>query len=344
MYQECLNNKFVVFTTDIDLKAHEIDEHGASLSRQQRIRQARVDVDLNYSSSRDSSRRQPKQTKSNNKNVVSLSSEDFPDINGGPSSAQLMTQRMATLQVNKKDDWPSLGDERPLVAETNPPTESSSSSSSSQQAPAISRQAAAFDRIADLFKNVDKSIKFRQYTRQFEEGSISSKKWFELSDELCDKNDTLSEKIFEQTKDLLSSKAKIVELERVWNHKNNPTGSQSPQVLVINPKKPKPVRGTWDKVALAAQDAGGFAINKTPWSSNSRTSSESDLQSLFPALPTSDAHTSRRADISSMIKRNEERYTWGESSSSAANTDAEDNENRQRKKKKGKQVLFRVGL
>lgn len=97
-------------------------------------------------------------------------------------------------------------------------------------------------------------------------------------------------------------------------------------------------------MALAAQDAGGFAINKTPWSSNSRTSSESDLQSLFPALPTSDAHTSRRADISSMIKRNEERYTWGESSSSAANTDAEDNENRQRKKKKGKQVLFRVGL
>lgn len=80
--------------------------------------------------------------------------------------------------------------------------------------------------------------------------------------------------------------------------------------------------------------------------------SEQDLQQLFPALPTS-AGPSRRADINAMIKKTHTN-AWGESSSSAVNTDSEYSEDnngmmdtangRKKKGKKGKQVLFRVGL
>lgn len=128
--------------------------------------------------------------------------------------------------------------------------------------------------------------------------------------------------------------------------------SQQPQVLVVNPKKPTHSRGgVWDKVALAAQGAGAFpplAKKSSPWSSttSSRTASEQDLQSLFPALPTSNLHSSRRADINALLKKNDDQRTWGESSSSAVNTDSEESQDNRLKKKnkKGKQVLFRVGL
>jgi hypothetical protein len=118
--------------------------------------------------------------------------------------------------------------------------------------------------------------------------------------------------------------------------------------------------GVWDKVASAAVDAGATRSStvfppvqsKTPWSGTStpRTASESDLQQLFPALPS--AGPSRRADINSMIKKNTN--AWGESAGVNNNntitttTDSEysdiDTTNRKKKGKKGKQILFRVGL
>ncbi|KAG1497358.1 hypothetical protein G6F49_008750 [Rhizopus delemar] len=357
MYQECLNNKFVVFATDIDLKAHEIDEHGSSLSRQQRAKQARVDVNLNYSGSnrdqRQQQQQQQQQQQRNNNSQVRLTAEDFPVINGSSSSVPLLVNQMASLQIkrNGQEEWPSLGNEG--RSSPNVIAESSSSSSSNAQPGIISRQAAAFDRIADMFKNLDKMIKFRQYIKQYTvEMSMNSETFVKSVHKLCDKNNVIAQKVFDQTKDLISNDAQKIDMERAWNHKKNPNASQQPQVLVVNPKKPTHSRGgVWDKVALAAQGAGAFpplAKKSSPWSSttSSRTASEQDLQSLFPALPTSNLHSSRRADINALLKKNDDQRTWGESSSSAVNTDSEESQDNRLKKKnkKGKQVLFRVGL
>lgn len=152
----------------------------------------------------------------------------------------------------------------------------------------------------------------------------------------------------------------------------NSDDTSSPRVLVVNPaskqqrkqgitSKKKP--GVWDKVASAAMDAGGYSNSsssssipfppiqsKTPWSGTStpRVNSSSDLQQLFPALPSS-AGPSRRAELDTLLRKSN-RNAWGESSSSMAsesefsdNTNTNDT-NRKKKGKKGKQVLFRVGL
>jgi len=145
----------------------------------------------------------------------------------------------------------------------------------------------------------------------------------------------------------------------------------SPRVLVVNPaskqqrkqgtaSKKKP--GVWDKVASAAMDAGGYSSSssspfppiqsKTPWSGTStpRANSNSDLQQLFPALPSSAAGPSRRAELDNLLRKSN-RNAWGggESTSSIASeselsSDNTNDTNRKKKGKKGKQVLFRVGL
>lgn len=129
-------------------------------------------------------------------------------------------------------------------------------------------------------------------------------------------------------------------------------------MLTVNPRKPKVSnKGVWGKVALAARDAGAFPplpttrlTQPSPWSSSaasSRTGSEQNLQDLFPALPTSSTHSSRRADINAMLRKKNDNRWSNEPYSSALSTDTDsqdESDSKQKKKKKGKQVLFRVGL
>jgi hypothetical protein len=132
----------------------------------------------------------------------------------------------------------------------------------------------------------------------------------------------------------------------------NPTSNQTRRLQA------KKKLGVWDKVASAAVDAGAIRStfppiqSKTPWSGTStpRTNSESDLQQVFPALPSSASSASRRADFNSMLRKTN-RNAWGETSAndseySDANTDDTNasNNRKGKKGKKGKQILFRVGL
>lgn len=208
-------------------KYSKIDEHGSSLSRQQRAKQARVDVNLNYSGSnrdqRQQQQQQQQQQQRNNNSQVRLTAEDFPVINGSSSSVPLLVNQMASLQIkrNGQEEWPSLGNEG--RSSPNVIAESSSSSSSNAQPGIISRQAAAFDRIADMFKNLDKMIKFRQYIKQYTvEMSMNSETFVKSVHKLCDKNNVIAQKVFDQTKDLISNDAQKIDMERAWNHKKNP--------------------------------------------------------------------------------------------------------------------------
>ncbi|PHZ11981.1 uncharacterized protein RHIMIDRAFT_251791 [Rhizopus microsporus ATCC 52813] len=309
MYKECLNNKFVVFDTDIDLKAHE-------------------------------------QTSSK----IRLIEDDFPSINGSTTAVPLVTHRMQSLQLIGREEWPSLGEGR-----------SSPSSSATTPEPSkptiISRQAAALDRVADTLRNLDKMLQFRKYINQYtKEMTLTSEAFVDSVHELCNKDMKLTSKVLEHTKDMIDHDLQKADLERVWNHKKNP--SAAPQVLTVNPRKPKVSnKGVWGKVALAARDAGAFPplpttrlTQPSPWSSSaasSRTGSEQNLQDLFPALPTSSTHSSRRADINAMLRKKNDNRWSNEPYSSTLSTDTDsqdESDSKQKKKKKGKQVLFRVGL
>ncbi|KAI8091018.1 uncharacterized protein B0P05DRAFT_504577 [Gilbertella persicaria] len=339
-YKECLENKFVVFDTDIDLKAHEVKEHVNTLSRQQRAKQSRVDVNLNYTSS------QPQQQRGRQaKKTVQLSAQDFPDINGSVNPNALLSSRMASTSLSEpQEQWPTLGEEV-------------KSSSSEPETAVVSRHAAALDRIADMIKSVDKVIKFRQYVTKYTSLSMDAASFVNSIYGLCDQDMDLTDKVIAGAKDLIDNRALKSDIIHAWNIKKNPSLSNdthSPRVLIVDPKRSqsKKKKGVWDKVASAAIDAGGIRPpsfpplqSKTPWSGSStpRTASDADLQQLFPALPTSSG-TSRRADINALLRKPHQN-AWNESTTNEEQEEEEEESNTKKKKgKKGKQVLFRVGL
>lgn len=348
-YKECLDNKFVVFDSDIDLKAHEVSEHGNGISRQQRGKQTearRVDVNINYGQQRNTSRA------SSSRQPVNLSAEDFPDIHGSTSPSTFISPRMGALQLSQQEQWPTLGEDT-NSGRSSPANESDTSM--------VSRHAAALDGIADTFKSFEKVVKFRQLTNAFTSLSSDAESYVNGVYELCDQDADKTAKVLNGAKDLVDNRTLKNEMVRTWNQKKNPSMVESPRVLVVKSptsqgKRPgqKKKAGVWDKVASAAVDAGAvipqqhLMQSKTPWSGTTQQP-QGDLQQLFPALPSSAGPSSRRADIQSMIKKNNTN-AWGDSTSnleseySDNNEDTNNNNNRKKKGKKGKQVLFRVGL
>ncbi|KAI8328664.1 hypothetical protein BD560DRAFT_441782 [Blakeslea trispora] len=354
-YRECLDNKFVVFDTDIDLKAHEMKEHSNTLSRQQRANKSRVDVNLNYASSSQpaKSRRQEDRT------GAQLSASDFPDINGSANPVALLSSRMASSSLSspQREEWPTLGEE-PSTGRSTP----NSSAAIESESAIVSRHAAALDRVADIFKNLDKVIKFRQLVTDYTSLRTSAQSFVNSVHQLCDQDADLSAKVLTGAKDLIDNRALKSDMVKAWNNKKHPSPgneSASPRVLVVDPESSKrsshtnkKKTGVWDKVASAAIDAGAvhntarFAPlqSKTPWSgaSSPRTVSDNDLQQLFPALPTA-SNASRRADIQNLLKKPNQ-TAWDSDSTQPLSEHEENNQNRKKKGKKGKQVLFRVGL
>lgn len=191
-----------------------IAEHGSTLSRQQRARQARVDVNLNYASSNSSSTSGHNQQQTSSK--IRLIEDDFPSINGSTTAVPLVTHRMQSLQLSGREEWPSLGEGR-----------SSPSSSATTPEPSkptiISRQAAALDRVADTLRNLDKMLQFRKYINQYtKEMTLTSEAFVDSVHELCNKDMKLTSRVLEHTKDMIDHDLQKADLERVWNHKKNP--------------------------------------------------------------------------------------------------------------------------
>ncbi|GAA5811864.1 hypothetical protein MFLAVUS_005310 [Mucor flavus] len=354
IYKECLDNKFVVFDSDIDLKAHEVETHGNGLSRQQRAKQSearRVDVNLNYGQSRNGSGSSSNRQQQQQSQSIRLTAEDFPDMNGSTrTSPSFLNARLGSLQLTEQDHWPTLGEDNNTSGRSSPANESDTG--------IVSRHAAALDGIADMLKNFSKVVKFRQLTTAFTSLSIDTDTYVNSVYDLCDKDAEFTAKVLKSAKDLVDNRTLKSEMVRTWNQKKNPR-EESPRVLVVNAPNGKRTAnqkkkaGVWDKVASAAVDAGAvrptfppLAQSTTPWSGSStpRNTSHNDLQQLFPALPT--ATSSRRADINAMLNKSNVN-AWGETSSTNT-TETEDSDvntaNRKKKGKKGKQVLFRVGL
>jgi hypothetical protein len=216
-YKECLDNKFVVFESDIDLKAHEVKEHGNTLSRQQRAKQSRVEVNLNYSSSQQ--QQQQRNNSRGRQSNIGLSAEDFPDINGSVNTSALLSSRLASTSLSEQEQWPTLGEDISNSGRSSP---AQSSSANESDTGIVSRHAAALDRVADVFKNVEKVIKFRQLTTGFTSLSTDADTYVNSIYELCDKNADLTAKVLTGAKDLVDNRTLRSEMVRIWNHKKEP--------------------------------------------------------------------------------------------------------------------------
>lgn len=217
-YKECLDNKFVVFDSDIDLKAHEVKEHGNSLSRHQRAKQAearRVDVNLNYGGNSNTQR----SNGATNRQQRNFTAEDFPDINGSVVSS--LPSQMASASLSEQEQWPTLGEDISTSGRASP----SGGSGSETESGIVSRHAAALDRVADIFKNVDKVIKFRQATTKFTSLSSDANAYVNTIFDLCGKDAELTAKVLTGAKDLIDNRTLRSSMIHTWNKKKSPTVS-----------------------------------------------------------------------------------------------------------------------
>lgn len=222
-YKECLDNKFVVFDSDIDLKAHEVKEHGNSLSRHQRAKQAearRVDVNLNYGNNSSSgSQRHGNGVSRQQRNFTA---EDFPDINGSVVSS--LPSQMASASLSAQEHWPTLGEDTSASGRASP-SGGGTGSGSETESGIVSRHAAALDRVADIFKNVEKVIKFRQATTKFTSLGSDANTYVDTIFDLCGKDAELTAKVLTGAKDLIDNRSLRSSMIHTWNKKKNPTVS-----------------------------------------------------------------------------------------------------------------------
>ncbi|KAF7725821.1 hypothetical protein EC973_009244 [Apophysomyces ossiformis] len=317
-YRECLDKKFVVFDTDIDLKAHEVEEHGASVSRLQRAKQTearRVDVNFEYTSQHQSRRERPRPSDRRKKDRqdesesqasdqcatenITLSEQDFPSMAGVANALPAASSSSSTAGTSKKalfkkpagfgalssnaEQWPTLGESS--TKET--------ASTSAAPAEVISSHAAFLDRIGDMFKNVDKVVRFRHLTTAYRNSNIDGETYVNDVFELCNGNVEHASKIFKGVEELMDHEEKKWEIVRLWRNKktateafptleSSPAGhGTSPRVLVIKSANTR-VGGTratgrsragvWDRVASAAVDASKTASPRSsPHSSRPNT-------------------------------------------------------------------------
>lgn len=116
LYPQCLEKKFVVFDSDIDLKAHEVEVHGESLSGLQRSMQTdarRLDINFQY----DTYRNQQQQQRSNNNKKPSNNNNNDNTNKKTKNSKAPITSGLSTLGVS--------GPSTPVLSENEFPSMSS---------------------------------------------------------------------------------------------------------------------------------------------------------------------------------------------------------------------------
>ncbi|KAI9263220.1 hypothetical protein BDA99DRAFT_438441 [Phascolomyces articulosus] len=249
-YRECLDKKFIVFGSDIDLKGHEMEEHGASIQHLPRSRQAearRLDVGFDYGSSRNQERSSRNRTRGNDDSqaaATSLSSSnataaasssssarstgltdsDFPGINGQPVQQQ-RSNSSTTSNSSSKRQQKSSTFRKPAgfgALSDNWPTLGQSSSNTSPAAAApevVSRHAAFMERVFDMLKSHDKLGRFRALTTAYRNSNIDVETYVNEIVDLCDANTETAGKIFKGVEDLMDNQEKKWEIVRSWRDK-----------------------------------------------------------------------------------------------------------------------------
>ncbi|KAI8981680.1 hypothetical protein BDF20DRAFT_818127 [Mycotypha africana] len=204
-------------------ESHELNEHSGTLSRQQRAKQSRVDVNLSYSGEQPRTNSRNQRADSSNSshtgsNTPTLSAADFPSIDGRPGPASLLVSQRAESGITEREHWPLLGEE----PRTDRSGRSSPAVSNEPDTSIVSRHAAAFDRVANLLKNVENVIKFRQLITGFINLSIDTAAFVDKVYELCKKDPEFTAKVLTAANDLVDDKTLRSDVIQIWNKMKNP--------------------------------------------------------------------------------------------------------------------------
>ncbi|KAI8368226.1 uncharacterized protein BYT42DRAFT_503824 [Radiomyces spectabilis] len=288
LYRECLDKKFVVFESDIDLKGHEVEVHGASIAGLQRAKQAearRVNVNFQYS---DASYRQRERTRNKGKRsddqansregtsasassastaqpTSELRSEDFPTM----TSVANALQASSSGETSQSKKGKKKGIEKPkgfgaLSAATN---ELAGSSAAATSAPVdtVTRHQQFLERLKEMLKTDDKVDRFRSLTTAYRNNSIDAETYVKEIVQLCQNNVDIASKVFKGVEDLMDREDKKWEIVRTWRN----TQTQLQNFPMLAPSDPRPTgHGTSSRVLVIK--GGSTRVGGTKTTSKNR--------------------------------------------------------------------------
>ncbi|KAI9304703.1 hypothetical protein BJ944DRAFT_202278 [Cunninghamella echinulata] len=257
MYRECLDQKFIVFESELDLKAHEVEIHGAS---------GRVDLNFEYgyrpgSSSRQKNKQpqqQPQQQQqqqhsstatSTLNETVSISGEDFPSIHGN-SSSNTNTERTIPGQPKKQkekqqqqqrlqkpkgfgnlseaENWPVLNKSSSGTTESH-----TSTTTNNHNEEDVQRHAEFLRKVATLLNGPQGVEQFRALTTAYRNNTMDSTTYVKEIRNLCGNDSSKASTILKGVENLMDKENKKKEILNTWRN-TQATEQNFPALTPVN--------------------------------------------------------------------------------------------------------------
>lgn len=269
LYPQCLEKKFVVFDSPIDLKAHQVKEHGESLSGMQRSMQSdarRLELNFQYDSYRNNQpqrgggsssssssnshnnnntkksnngKKKEESVKTNKSPVASgsstpvLSSNDFPSMNSVKQAVPSVPRTIPGAST-KKGKGKALQRPAGFGALSSTPSTSTSSSvetSPTESADVVASHAFFLSKVGEILKTKDKVAQFRSLTGAYRNSTLSGEEYVDQIVKLTNNSVENSNKIFKGVEDLLDIEDKKWELIRTWRNKQTTVSEKKASVF-----------------------------------------------------------------------------------------------------------------
>ncbi|KAI8069690.1 hypothetical protein BC940DRAFT_297351 [Gongronella butleri] len=255
MYRECLDKKFIVFDTELDLKAHEVEEHGAS---------GRVELNFDYGQhqgassgrgkGRQRSQQQPPQQQQQQQPSAApqqaprnepvtrpvLASEDFPSISGA-AAASTAPRRIPGQPKNRlqgtsaggsrmkkpsgfggltEEQWPDLRQNASGTATSSSPSPSTGrrGSATVPDEAQVQRHASVLDKLSRLLGGPSDVEQFRAVTTAYRNNSIDITGYVNEIIRLCKNDGAKTTTILKDVEELIDNPEKKQEIMRAWRN------------------------------------------------------------------------------------------------------------------------------
>ncbi|KAI8371877.1 hypothetical protein BD560DRAFT_395686 [Blakeslea trispora] len=317
-YPSCLEKKFVVFETSIDLKAHEVEVHGESISGLQRSLQSQsrqLEVNFQYESYRDQ-RKKGKKREEQPATPPSHSLDAFPRIassssisSGSSSNNQQQKESAKPVRtvpgastkkgkgkaIQKPAGFGSLSE-----AAVTPPFVNASSSAPPENQHDLDTVALHTDfigKVGNMLQSKAKVQEFRSLTSAYRKSNISCQDYVNQIYLLTNQHVQNTAKIIKGVEGLLDIDEKKSELVRVWRNKQTALSNfpaletkekpkqTTSRVLVIKPQPKKTVVGQKKKSASNVWDKVATAASVATSSKTPQSSVPSSPRSSIPSSP-----------------------------------------------------------
>lgn len=342
----CIEKKFVVFGSGIDLRGHQVEEHGAHLTNKERRDVSRLEV--NWSQPVDSA--QPQQTRS-------ATGSGRRAAFGG----RLTNQPTQSGQSSAASSAPAT------PAHDAAPVD-----------PAIAAQhAMVIDKVMNFTKSSNSVQAFKFSIRAFKNNESTAKDLVQSLVSILKNNIDLIASIVSQVSILLDNEEKSRELDVAWKeykgHHRIAQSSSQPQRADSFPtlgssaaakasSRPLPL---WERDTGASKRpqrvppgstsssshfpglGSSHPRTSTGWSSGGAASASRQAASSaanFPALPSSDAVMKANAERRKLFTPHQQRVVEGQAQSTSSTPSSTQENKNNKKQQKKKQTLLTIGL